>query len=466
MIKYISLFIFLALTNIVCVYGQSKLTFTATYTGVYHKFDSLSVEDLNTGSRIIKQYPDTVLKLLITGNEDLPEASSVSLTQNYPNPFTDQTSFDVNLDKTEMITLKISDITGRGIIDFNRELMPGRHSFIFKGGKDNMYIVSLRTSSSLSSMKMINAGHNNNSTPRLEYTGSISIERQVPRSTSNFEYNTGDILVITGYMTDLAGSIVSDTITDAPDRSKIYTLNFERKHRILILMYHKITDSIPADDYQRNSVDFENDLIYFRDHKYQVMPMNDLIALSKGEMKLESDAIILTFDDGYESNYSKAYPLLTSYNMPATFFLTTEWMGTPDYITWSEVWLMSQFRNADGKYPFVMGSHSSSHPYLEQSASSFATHEAYMNFLNTEFRDSKTWITDVTGQTAMFFSLPFGDGVNNADIIATAKSNGYLGIRTSVWSSIDPDKIDLFVLPAVPVLAGTPINMIESYFNY
>ena len=151
--------------------------------------------------------------------------------------------------------------------------------------------------------------------------------------------------------------------------------------------------------------------------------------------------------------------------MPATFFLVTEWMETPDFMTWPEVWLMSEYIDSDGKRPFKMASHTSSHPYLEKSSQYFSTHEDYMNFLNTELADSKTWITDITGQSNIFLSLPYGDGANNQDIITKAIETGYKGIRTSVWDSFSPYNFNLYSLPSIPVLSGTHINIIENYLN-
>jgi len=300
----------------------------------------------------------------------------------------------------------------------------------------------------------------------LEYKGN-SLQNSSPvKGSSDFEFNTGDNLIFRGYMTTVDGFVLSDTINDTPTTSKIYTFSFQKKNRIVILMYHKITDSIPGNEYERNSADFENDLVYLRDHKYQILSMEDLLLLQTHELELSTDGIILTFDDGYESNYSKVYPLLTQYRMPATFFLTTEWMETPDYMSWSEVWLMSQYSDTEGKRPFVMGSHTSSHPYLEQSAQSFPTHQDYLNFLNTELGDSKIWITDITGQSEIFLSLPYGDGANNLDIINTAIQNGYSGIRTSVWNSFTIEQMNLFSLPSIPILSDASISFIEDYLNY
>jgi peptidoglycan/xylan/chitin deacetylase (PgdA/CDA1 family) len=313
---------------------------------------------------------------------------------------------------------------------------------------------------------MLNGSNISNSVSNLQYNGYKTEERDSQKGNNEFNYNTGDNLVFTGYMTDVTGLVVTDTLSDTPTMSTTYTLSFEKIPRIVILMYHKITDSIPLNEYERNTAEFENDLIYLKDHNYSILSMDDLLLLKSGDLKLTSDGIIITFDDGYESNYSIAYPLLIKYKMPANFFLTTEWMETTDFMTWSEVWLMSQYLDADGKNVFKMGSHTSSHPFLEQSAGNFATRDDYLNFLHTELNDSKTWIVDITGQTSIFLSLPYGDGVNNQDIINTAKETGYSGIRTSVWNSIPATGINLFALPSIPVLSDTSIEMIENYFNY
>ena len=467
MTKYISILTFVLFTaGVTCGFSQSKLVFTGTYQGTYHRFDSLLIEDTNTGSKIVKFYPDTILKLLITGMDELPSEAAFSLGQNYPNPFRGTTHFNVCLPEEDKLTISIFNVAGTVILNYERNLPPGLHSFSFSGGEDKVYLLSAKTGKYSSAIKMLNTDGVGNPVPSLEYGGDLSYVKSSKKGNSGFDFNTGDNLIIKGYMTDKAGSVISDTITDSPAESTLYTFGFVKQNRIVILMYHKITDSIPLNEYERNSTDFENDLIYLRDHNYQILAMEDLLLLKSGDLKLASDGIIITFDDGYESNYTKAFPFLTSYNMSATFFLTTEWMNTADYITWPQVWEMSGFMSQEGKKSFRMASHTSSHPYLEKSAGNFATHADYLNFLNTELRDSKTWITDITGQTGIFLSLPFGDGANNQDIINTAVENGYLGIRTSIWNSFPVNKMNLFALPSIPVLSNTSINIIENYLNY
>ncbi len=467
MTKYISLLIFVIYGATASNgYSQSKLAFTATFQDSYHRFDSVAIEDINTGSRLVKHYPDTVLNLLITGFDEYPSDDKYSLSQNYPNPFDGQTRFNIHLPEDDNLNISIFNASGRLMLRFEKFLHSGYHSFLFSGSGEKIFLLSARTASWSGSIKMMNISSSPGAEPKLEYTGQLPTYRKSAKGSDGFEYNTGDKLIFTGYMTDRAGTVLSDTLTDIPIRSTSYTLRFTRNYPVVILMYHKITDSIPADEYERTSLDFENDLIYLRDNNYQIISMEDLLLLQSGKLKLFSDGIILTFDDGYESNYSKVFPLLVKYEMPATFFLVTEWMDTPGFTKWSEVWLMSQYTDDYGKTPFVMGSHTSSHPYLEQSAQYFATHDDYLNFLHTELSDSKNWITDITGQARIFLSLPYGDGAHNQDIINTAVGTGYSGIRTSEWNSFTIDNMNLFALPSIPILSDSPIESIRDYMNY
>ena len=456
--------IILFLNVITCAYSQSKLSFTATYQNRHHPLDSIIIKNLNTGSKVVKYYPDTVLTLLITGTQDVPYTRGFGLTGNNPNPFSGMTRFNLHLQNDDLVYISVYSISGKLLLDLKRDLPAGDHSFAFSGSSEKIYLLSARTERFSSSSKLINSSGYGTTAVSLEYEGYEGIKPD-PQKGDAFIYNHGDMLELKGYITNGAGLMISDTLTDDPSESRDYSFNVKNPNRIVILMYHKITDSIPSDEYERNITDFENDLKYFRDQKYQILSMDDLPLVKAGITELISDGIVITFDDGYDDSYDMALPLLDQYRMPAVFFIVTEWMETQGFMTWPEVWQISEFIDTFGKQPFKIGSHTSSHPFLEKSSQYFPDHNDYMKFLNTELGDSKTWITDVTKQDTIFLSLPYGDGANNADIIETAASNGYSGIRTSVWNSFSPDSMNLFSLPSIPVLSGTKINIIENYLN-
>ncbi|HOA80155.1 MAG TPA: polysaccharide deacetylase family protein, partial [Defluviitaleaceae bacterium] len=56
---------------------------------------------------------------------------------------------------------------------------------------------------------------------------------------------------------------------------------------------------------------------------------------------LPSKPIILTFDDGYENNYTNAFPILKKHNMKATIFIVTSAVGELGvqypHMTWEQM---------------------------------------------------------------------------------------------------------------------------------
>lgn len=107
---------------------------------------------------------------------------------------------------------------------------------------------------------------------------------------------------------------------------------------LTVLNYHRIDD--PArkgfDTFLPNisatPSDFALQMDYVSQH-YNVISGADLVAFIKGKRKIPAHAAIITFDDGYHDNYTKAFPILKACNLPAIIFLTTDFigMGKPFY---------------------------------------------------------------------------------------------------------------------------------------
>jgi peptidoglycan/xylan/chitin deacetylase (PgdA/CDA1 family) len=137
-----------------------------------------------------------------------------------------------------------------------------------------------------------------------------------------------------------------------------------RTLRVPILMYHYV--SVPpakADIYRRDlSVSpeqFDAQLSYLRDQGYTVISLDDLLyALAQGRT-LPEKPVILTFDDGYEDNYTNAFPILSKHGVMAHFFIISDFVnaGREGYMTWPQIEEMA----AAGQR---FGSHSRDHPNL------------------------------------------------------------------------------------------------------
>src|SRR5262245_57297164 len=93
------------------------------------------------------------------------------------------------------------------------------------------------------------------------------------------------------------------------------------KPKPLILMYHRITDD-PVDHWclAVSPTRFEEQLHVLRRTRYP-LPLTDFVRdLMAGT--LPSNAVALTFDDGYADNLSAGKPRLVAADVPATVFLT------------------------------------------------------------------------------------------------------------------------------------------------
>ncbi len=121
---------------------------------------------------------------------------------------------------------------------------------------------------------------------------------------------------------------------------------------IPVLMYHHI---LPRADVQgifaHNNIvvtleDFQAQMAYLRDNGYHTVSLERLERYVKGEELLPEKSVVITFDDGYLSNYVYAYPILKEMGFTGVIFLLTSYVEeapqtfSPEalqYLSWPEV---------------------------------------------------------------------------------------------------------------------------------
>ncbi|QJX47655.1 polysaccharide deacetylase family protein [Hymenobacter taeanensis] len=106
--------------------------------------------------------------------------------------------------------------------------------------------------------------------------------------------------------------------------------------RAAVLMYHRIGYS-ESDAWQLTvNPDFFEQHLQTLKNNYKVLSLDTLIKKHKYNT-LPHRSIAITFDDGYIDNYTIALPLLSKYNLPATFFIPTGSINDQKEFWWDEL---------------------------------------------------------------------------------------------------------------------------------
>lgn len=98
------------------------------------------------------------------------------------------------------------------------------------------------------------------------------------------------------------------------------------------LCYHDVRDDLRATlrEWPESTAVDTYDLIqqfeWIRDNDYHVVSLDAIVAARSGGPKLPPRALLLSFDDGYRSMYTRVFPLLRLFNYPAVIGLVGEWL--------------------------------------------------------------------------------------------------------------------------------------------
>lgn len=94
---------------------------------------------------------------------------------------------------------------------------------------------------------------------------------------------------------------------------------------VAILGYHNFTENNEStDDLTIPINQFEEQLQYLKENHYYTLSLDELYQYKQGKKKIPIKSVLITMDDGYQSNYDLAFPLLKKYNMKAVVFYIGE----------------------------------------------------------------------------------------------------------------------------------------------
>ncbi len=207
------------------------------------------------------------------------------------------------------------------------------------------------------------------------------------------------------------------------------------KDRATILMYHSVGNR--QDFFSTVSREaFQKQMAYLAGKKYSVIPLAELVRRLRVHEPL-GGSTALTFDDGYQDNYTTVFPLLKQYNFPATIFVTTGLIGTPGYCSAEEL------REMHDSGLVAIEPHTLTHPKLAKLSRADA---------EREIRDSREKLRAISGTAPSLFAYPYGSF--SEETTSVVRELGFAGAVTVKEGTVGPDT-DPFRLPRNSIDSST-----------
>ncbi len=93
----------------------------------------------------------------------------------------------------------------------------------------------------------------------------------------------------------------------------------EEDYQVIVLCYHHFVSGEPANDSEMQADLFYQQMVHLKEAGYDVISAEEFLSYwQKGYFPEKS--VLLTFDDGYESFFHHAYPVLKKFDYPAMVF--------------------------------------------------------------------------------------------------------------------------------------------------
>ena len=227
----------------------------------------------------------------------------------------------------------------------------------------------------------------------------------------------------------------TEDMLDDPERQQCYFSHIPHSAAIptgssvVLLRYHCVSDEIwGVKDLFMSPEKLEAQIELMEELGCSFLNFEDLDRIDQYEKP-----VFLTFDDGYDDNYTELYPILKRHNAKATIFVITGMIGNPYHMTEE----MMREMDASGLVSFQ--SHTVSHANMNIASPEEREYEA---------SESKLTLARLLGRIP--FALSFPKARANAEAMAcVARYYDYVVIADGEpWvTGSDPLRIPRFAMP-------------------
>ena len=177
-----------------------------------------------------------------------------------------------------------------------------------------------------------------------------------------------------------------------------------------ILEYHMVKDDAKPDEvrYAVPPAEFAVQLDYLMQEGYTTITPQDYARARKGKQELPAKPVILSFDDGYEDNWRVVLPMLQERRMKAVFYVVTNDIGQPGYMTWDNLFDLEHGG-------MEIGSHTANHIPLTTLTPTEQRDELRLSKLLLEWRGMGT-----------IYSFSYPNGAYDDSIVTMLAEENYL----------------------------------------
>jgi peptidoglycan/xylan/chitin deacetylase (PgdA/CDA1 family) len=199
--------------------------------------------------------------------------------------------------------------------------------------------------------------------------------------------------------------------------------------RIPILVYHRVVDEMPPDDYYGICMShdlFEEQMCSLAEAGYHTLTVEEAAVFMRRRGRLPVRQVALTFDDGYMDTFELAVPVLRRLGFSATMFIVAGLVGrrslwdagkccTAPLMDWPHLQQLLD-------WGFALGSHTLTHPELSALPLDDARHEIVASRARLERQLDRAITT---------FCYPFGEW--NESTYRLVRAAGYRAACNDSW---------------------------------
>ncbi|WP_196602327.1 polysaccharide deacetylase family protein [Pectinatus frisingensis] len=226
----------------------------------------------------------------------------------------------------------------------------------------------------------------------------------------------------------------------------VFSINrFMSKREIPVLNYHEINNTNHT-VLALSTQEFTTQMKYLNDNGYTTITPDQLFNYLQNGVPLPPNPVLITFDDGYEDNYTNAYPILKQYHLQAAIFLISHYIGYNNYLSWQDINKMRDTITFEG--------HTFNHPYLNKINND--------NELQKQLLDSKLDLEKHLGYHIDCLAYPYG--AYNQHVISLLKKDGYRAAFT-VNLGDDAKRDDMYQLNRIPVFQAYSHTFIRFWLD-